>query len=317
MNMTHSFALVMKRLLFLLLLPLPLFAQTGAVTGTALDNVGNVVAGATISVCPQGSPGIPCSPVTASTISNGQGAFSVTVPVGTYTVTVFRLGIVATSSTIVVAPSNITIANNVTYAGAVVFSGNVTFTNQITSTLATGTAPFSIASTTVVPNLNAQLHNGLTAPASAIVGINDTQTLTAKTLTAPTLTSPALTTPTIGGTTITNVPVMQCSATAFILTSIGNVGVCQVDSAITVTRVQFQVPVGGVVGATCATSPVIQVGAAAGTNLTLFNSSSGGSTGAISVNLAAGNIAIAILTASSGCGTNWSNVYLSFEYRMQ
>lgn len=180
--MTRSFTLTKLRLLFLLLLPLPLFAQTGAVTGVALDNVGNVVAGATISVCAQGSPGIPCTPVVASGVSNGQGIFAVTVPIGTYTVTVFRLGVVATSSTVVVAPSNITVANNVTYSGTVVFSGNVTFTNQITSTLPTGTAPFSIASTTVVPNLNAQLHNGLTAPASAIVGISDSQILTNKTM---------------------------------------------------------------------------------------------------------------------------------------
>ncbi len=52
---------------------------------------------------------------------------------------------------------------------------------QITSTVSTGTAPFSIASTTVVPNLNAQLHNGLTAPASAILGLTDTQSPTNKT----------------------------------------------------------------------------------------------------------------------------------------
>lgn len=61
-------------------------------------------------------------------------------------------------------------------------SGAWTFSTQLASTVSTGTAPFSIASTTVVPNLNAQLHNGLTAPASAIVGISDTQTLTNKTL---------------------------------------------------------------------------------------------------------------------------------------
>lgn len=54
---------------------------------------------------------------------------------------------------------------------------------QIVSTVPTGTAPFSIASTTLVGNLNAQLHNGLTAPASAIVGVSDTQTLTNKNLT--------------------------------------------------------------------------------------------------------------------------------------
>jgi len=60
----------------------------------------------------------------------------------------------------------------------------LTVRGQITSTLATGTAPLSIASTTVVPNLNAQLHNGLTAPGSAIVGISDTQTLTNKTIPA-------------------------------------------------------------------------------------------------------------------------------------
>lgn len=60
---------------------------------------------------------------------------------------------------------------------------------QIVSTVPTGTAPFSIASTTVVPNLNAQLHGGLSAPASAIVGISDTQTLTNKTLTAPVISS--------------------------------------------------------------------------------------------------------------------------------
>ena len=62
------------------------------------------------------------------------------------------------------------------------WTGLNSFSQPITSTVATGTAPFSIASTTVVPNLNAQLHNGLTAPASAIVGISDTQALTNKTI---------------------------------------------------------------------------------------------------------------------------------------
>src|SRR5262252_8905481 len=60
---------------------------------------------------------------------------------------------------------------------AAISATTVSASGQITSTVSTGTAPFSIASTTLVPNLDAQLHGGLTAPASAIVGINDTQTL--------------------------------------------------------------------------------------------------------------------------------------------
>ena len=62
------------------------------------------------------------------------------------------------------------------------WTGLNSFSKQITSTLATGTAPFSIASTTVVPNLNAQLHGGLAAPASAILGLTDTQSPTNKTI---------------------------------------------------------------------------------------------------------------------------------------
>lgn len=120
------------QILLLLLLPVPVLGQTGYVTGTALDAIGNTVAGATITVCPQGSPGIPCSPVTASTTSNGQGAFSVGVPFGTYTVTVFRTGIVSTSSTVVVAPSNITISSSVTYNGAVTFNNNATVAGTLT-----------------------------------------------------------------------------------------------------------------------------------------------------------------------------------------
>jgi hypothetical protein len=72
------------------------------------------------------------------------------------------------------------------------FSGPVTAPNvtatalvkgsQVQSTVATGTAPLIVASTTVVPNLNAQLHGGLTAPASAILGLTDTQAPTNKTI---------------------------------------------------------------------------------------------------------------------------------------
>jgi len=62
-----------------------------------------------------------------------------------------------------------------------IFNAGITSSGQITSTVATGTAPMSIASTTVVQNLNAQLHGGLAAPASAILGLTDTQSPTNKT----------------------------------------------------------------------------------------------------------------------------------------
>lgn len=111
-----------------------------------------------------------------------------------------------------------------------------TFSSQIASTVSTGTAPFSIASTTVVPNLNSQLHGGLIAPASAIVGINDTQTLTAKTLTSPTITGPTttgtdngtetlqnktLTSPTVTGGTIDAVPFGHASGQVSAATNFG------------------------------------------------------------------------------------------------
>lgn len=66
---------------------------------------------------------------------------------------------------------------------ACAITGSWTFGSQITSTVSTGTAPFSIASTTVVPNLNSQFHNGLTTPGSAIVEVSDSQNLSNKTLT--------------------------------------------------------------------------------------------------------------------------------------
>ena len=51
--------------------------------------------------------------------------------------------------------------------GGTLSAGSWTFTNQVISTLATGTAPLSIASTTAVTNLNADLLDGLHAAAFA------------------------------------------------------------------------------------------------------------------------------------------------------
>ena len=53
------------------------------------------------------------------------------------------------------------------------------------SDVATGTAPIVTASTTACTNLNADKVDGQDGPASAIVGLTDTQTLTNKTLTSP------------------------------------------------------------------------------------------------------------------------------------
>lgn len=69
---------------------------------------------------------------------------------------------------------------------------SISASSQISSSLATGTAPFSIASTTVVSNLNADLLDGKHAPAGDIVGTSDTQTMTNKTLTSPTMTTPQI-----------------------------------------------------------------------------------------------------------------------------
>jgi len=61
----------------------------------------------------------------------------------------------------------------------------------------TGTAPFTVASTTKVSNLNADLLDGQSAPDGTIVGTSDTQTLTNKTLTAPTITGATISSSTI------------------------------------------------------------------------------------------------------------------------
>jgi hypothetical protein len=64
--------------------------------------------------------------------------------------------------------------------GNMPFIGNVQ-ASQLISTIATGTAPLSVNSTTVVPNLNASKLGGFNAPSTAIVGLSDTQVLANKT----------------------------------------------------------------------------------------------------------------------------------------
>ncbi len=68
------------------------------------------------------------------------------------------------------------------------WSGTQTFSSQISSTVATGTAPFSVASTTVVTNLNADLLDGLNSAtantASTIVARDASGNFSAGTITA-------------------------------------------------------------------------------------------------------------------------------------
>ena len=67
--------------------------------------------------------------------------------------------------------------NSVLLTGAQTIAGIKTFTSQLASTVATGTAPFSVASTTKVTNLNADLLDGLSSADFAL----STRTLTAGT----------------------------------------------------------------------------------------------------------------------------------------
>ena len=70
------------------------------------------------------------------------------------------------------------------YFDAVETTNNVAG-STLQSTVSTGTAPLTVASTTKVTNLNADLLDGQSGPSSAIVGLTDTQTLSNKTLTLP------------------------------------------------------------------------------------------------------------------------------------
>jgi hypothetical protein len=95
-----------------------------------------------------------------------------------------------------VYPETVGIANTVYRTGNVgigtsfginerlVVNGNIS-ANRITSTVKTGISPFTISSSTLVTNLNADFLRGKLAPSGNIVGTDDIQTLTNKTLTTP------------------------------------------------------------------------------------------------------------------------------------
>jgi hypothetical protein len=93
---------------------------------------------------------------------------------------------------------------------------------RFVSTVATGTAPLTVSSTTAVTNLNADLLDGQHAPSGTIVGTSDTQTLTNKTLTSPTLTTPVLGTPSSGTlTSCTGLPITGITSSTTIGLGVG------------------------------------------------------------------------------------------------
>jgi hypothetical protein len=83
----------------------------------------------------------------------------------------------------------------VTFAGGENITGNVSTSNQLISTVASGTAPLQVTSTTQVANLNASLLGGLSASAFALLGstntFNHTQTISSGNLNLPATTSSA------------------------------------------------------------------------------------------------------------------------------
>jgi hypothetical protein len=78
--------------------------------------------------------------------------------------------------------------SKLTVSGDIAVSGIIT-ASRFVSTVTTGTAPFTVSSTTQVSNLNASLLAGKTPPSGDLVGTSDEQTLTNKTLTSPKISS--------------------------------------------------------------------------------------------------------------------------------
>jgi hypothetical protein len=122
--------------------------------------------------------------------------------------------------------------SNISLTGFSVASGIVT-ASRFVSTVASGTAPFTINSTTQVSNLNASLLAGKSAPGGDIVGTSDSQTLTNKTLTSPIISS------IINGTFTSTIPSVNGT-----LVSTGSTGVVTSNMIADLSIVNSDVAVG-------------------------------------------------------------------------
>lgn len=210
------------------------FTNTGTSTGTITAASGDLfedfeigdrirVTGATSD-----TNGSDSSPV-IHTITNKSNSNSITVSTGLVTASagdsvtvtlVFEPGYVDGS-----AIDNTPIGANTASTGA--FS-TVSATGQITSTVADGTAPLVVTSTTKVTNLNADTLDGQTAPSGTIVGTSDAQTLTNKTLTSPVINtgvsgSAILDSDTMSGVSATTLSSSE-SIKAYVDNEISNIG---------------------------------------------------------------------------------------------
>ena len=149
---------------------------TGTVSGITLSGTvtttGNLTLGGSLSLI---SP-----PAIGSTTPN-TGAFTVLTvnSASTSAVTLSPTG----SGTVTIAPTTAGTINNMSIGATTAATGRFT---TVTSTIATGTAPFTVTSTTNVPNLNASSINGATFASPGAIGSGTASTGVFTTLTAST-----------------------------------------------------------------------------------------------------------------------------------
>ena len=164
----------------------------GAATGTSLALTGNM-SGATITARPAATQ----DAIILSGRAGGTSTFGVTITSAALTA----------SRTVTLPDGNVTLTAGttvVTDATNQTIAGTKTFSSQIVSSVATGTAPLSVASTTLVTNLNADLLDGLNSATantvSTIVARDASGNFSAGTITAA-LTGNASTATSVGSLT--------------------------------------------------------------------------------------------------------------------